>query len=479
MKYTIRNSVHRCMIALMLLIVITSCQSQEENANDQLQSVTVPTGENASLPYLITGEDGNLYFSWVEKKDSNWVELKYSMLEVDKWTEPQLIAKGNDWFVNWADYPMLAVDADGNMMAHYLAKSAAGTYSYDVNIVMKKAGDDRWSKSMIPHDDGTPTEHGFVTMLPQNDGTFQVSWLDGRNTGGGDHDDHGGEGAMTIRTARLDMDGGLSAQTELDGRVCDCCQTTGANTNSGPVVIYRDRSALEIRDLSIVRNVNQQWSAPTTIYKDDWNIAGCPVNGPRAAYLGNTLTVAWYAAAKNQPEVKIAFSTNNGETFQKPIIIDQSSPLGRVDVALVDSQKAIVSWLTSEEGKTKIKARFVEANGSLSAPFDIAKTSESRGSGFPQLETHNGSAYFCLDKFWGREANGGEIGENGNELLAQQLLVCWNDLSFPEPQTICQILLIKGAKCNLIKRMFILSETKNRSYENYCFWLCYIIFFSL
>ena len=25
-------------------------------------------------------------------------------------------------------------------------------------------------------------------MLPKNDGTFLLSWLDGRNTGGGDHD---------------------------------------------------------------------------------------------------------------------------------------------------------------------------------------------------------------------------------------------------------------------------------------------------
>ncbi|MEP5614383.1 MAG: exo-alpha-sialidase, partial [Cyclobacteriaceae bacterium] len=297
---------------LLSLAFFMACSNptKQEAQEDPALAVVVPSATNSSLPYLITGDDGNLYFSWVEKKDSGWVELKYSTYVNDSWSAPELIAKGNDWFVNWADYPMMAVDSDGNMMAHYLAKSAAGTYAYDVNIVMKKAGGSAWSDATIPHNDGTPTEHGFTTMLPQGIGIFQISWLDGRNTGGGDHDNHGdgGGGAMTIRTALLDMDGNLSDENVLDQRVCDCCQTTGANTVSGPVVLFRDRSEMEIRDLSIVRNVNKQWTEPTPVYQDNWNIAGCPVNGPRADAVGNSLAVAWYSAANNQPEVKVAFS---------------------------------------------------------------------------------------------------------------------------------------------------------------------------
>lgn len=368
------------------LIILISCSPQKQETSRQIQSVPVPSSENASLPYLIKGDDNNLYFSWVEKKDSGWVELKYSKLESESWSTPELIATGNDWFVNWADYPMMAVDSEGNMMAHFLAKSSAGTYSYDVNIVMKKAGENSWSEPLIPHDDGTPTEHGFATMLPQNDGTFQVSWLDGRNTGGGDHDDHGASGAMTIRTARIGMNMNISMEAALDERVCDCCQTTGANTSNGPIVFYRDRSEMEIRDISIVRNINQTWTQPEPVYMDNWNIAGCPVNGPRASTIDNNVVVVWYSAANNQPEVKIAFSQDGGNTFNQPIMVDQASPLGRVDVALINSNKAIVSWLTSEEGKTFIKAQIVESNGAMPEAMTITETSESRGSGFPQIE---------------------------------------------------------------------------------------------
>ena len=372
-----------------------------------LEALQSPSGENASLPHLVTGENGNLYFSWVEKKDSNWVELKYSMLKEGKWTAPQLIAKGNDWFVNWADYPMLAVDNAGNMVANFLAKSSSGTYSYDVNIVYKPAGGE-WSNPIIPHKDGTPTEHGFVTMLPQNDETFLLAWLDGRNTGGGDHGSEGGHssgGAMTIRTAVLGMNGALTGEAELDNRVCDCCQTGGTITADGAVIAYRDRSAAEIRDISFVKLSNSTWSNPQTINDDNWNISGCPVNGPRMTSLGNTVATAWFTAADGQANVKIAFSSSS-DSFAEAIVVDETSPLGRVDVILLDEETAMVSWLDNQ-GKPAIKYRTVKSDGTMNEPAIVSETSESRGSGFPQMTSLDGQVYFAWTSY--EEGKGTEV----------------------------------------------------------------------
>ena len=143
-------------------LLLSSCQKNQEKAteNPVLQNVDSPAGSDASLPYLIKGGDDLLYMSWVEKRDSGSIDLMYSVLIKDTWQEPEVIASGNDWFVNWADYPMMAVDNQGNMIAHFLAKSSSGTYSYDVNVVYKPMGE-QWSEPIIPHKDGTPTEHGF------------------------------------------------------------------------------------------------------------------------------------------------------------------------------------------------------------------------------------------------------------------------------------------------------------------------------
>ena len=379
-------------------LLLSSCQKNQEKAteNSALQNVESPAGSDASLPYLIKGGDDLLYMSWVVKRDSGWIDLKYSVQKEDIWQTPEVIASGNDWFVNWADYPMMAVDKQGNMIAHFLAKSSSGTYSYDVNVVYKPVGGE-WSESIIPHDDGTPTEHGFVTMLPKNDGTFLLSWLDGRNTGGGDHDSggHGGGGAMTIRTAALDMMGNLTQEAELDSRVCDCCQTGGAMTPGGPVIVYRDRSEEEMRDMSFVRFVGNDWSEPKTVNSDGWKIAGCPVNGPRIAAYENTTATAWFTAAEGIAKVKVAFMDDSGASFQEPIIVDDSVSVGRVDIVMIDNQSAYVSWLDLEGETPLIKFRKVSKNGSMNDPIIVSETSASRGSGFPQMELIDGTLFFA------------------------------------------------------------------------------------
>ena len=99
----------------------------------------------------------------------------------------------------------------------------------------------------------------------------------------------------------------------LDTRVCDCCQTSAAMTAEGPVVVYRDRSEGELRDISIARLRNGEWSEPRTVFRDGWEISGCPVNGPvDRRRSGRRLAVAWFTAANDMSRVKLAFSDDAG-----------------------------------------------------------------------------------------------------------------------------------------------------------------------
>ena len=381
---------------LFSIVALSSC-SQPENRESAsikpvLAEITTPHQAGANLPYLTTDKNGDLLHSWVKKTGDTTI-LKFATFSNDQWSTPVEIAHGNDWFVNWADYPMIAA-TQGGRLAHFLAKSASGTYSYDVNLITQKESD--WSNSFIPHKDGTPTEHGFVNILPLSDSTFQVVWLDGRNTGGDSHDNHGqGGGAMTLRTAEIGLDGTINEEVELDNRTCDCCQTGGAMTSEGPVFVYRDRSELEIRDIYITRKVDGEWITPSPIAQDNWNIAGCPVNGPRADAIDDVLGVTWFTAANGQPQVKIVFSIDAGATFGEPIIVDRGLPLGRVDLVMLDKQSAMISWLTQEGEESLIKTQKVYVNGVTEAPIVISKTSGSRGSGFPQMAKSGNEVFFA------------------------------------------------------------------------------------
>ena len=179
----------------------------------------------------------------------------------------------------------------------------------------------------------------------------------------------------------------------------------GSITSKGPVFVYRDRSELEIRDIYITRKVNGEWSDPSPIAQDNWNIAGCPVNGPRADAIDDVLGVAWFTAANGQPQVKVIFSNDAGETFGQPLTVDQSMPLGRVDLVMIDKQSAMVSWLTQENDETVIKAQRVFTNGTTEAPIVISKTSESRGSGFPQMAKVDQEVFFAWTSLAGDSTN--------------------------------------------------------------------------
>ena len=368
---------------MLLTGTIFSCtnnNSEKKAGTTEVMQLASPVADSSAEPFLFTDKNGTVYLSWIEKigKES---KLKFSSLVNDQWTEPSVIAAGNNWFVNWADYPVLVADGNNNMIAHYLEKSAAGKFTYDVKYVTSSDNGKTWSNSKILHDDGKQAEHGFVSMLPYGEKYF-VSWLDGRNAAmveGAGHEGHHGE--MTVRGAIVTMEGVKENEWELDKRVCDCCQTTVAITSNGPIVIYRDRSEDEIRDISIVRMVNGQWTEPKTVFPDNWIIKGCPVNGPRADAIGNNLVISWFSMIDKKGQVNIIFSEDGGTTFKKPIRIDEGNPIGRVGVVMLDKKMAMVSWM---EG-TVIKAVKVTADGAKQTSIQIASSSESRSSGFPQM----------------------------------------------------------------------------------------------
>ena len=256
---------------------------------------------------------------------------------------------------------------------------------------VKPKGATEWKTDLPLHTDGTPTEHGFVSIVPYNDHFF-VNWLDGRNT---EENEVGERGAMSLRAGVVSVTGEMLEEYELDARTCDCCQTTSVITDNGPIVIYRDRSANEIRDISIVRQVAGEWTAPKAIHEDNWQIKGCPVNGPKVDALGNNVVVAWFTGAENAPKVQVSFSSNGGEVFTAPIVIAEGVILGRVDVLWTDEDNAVVSWMEANDKSALFKAMIVRKDGTTSQPQVITKMADSRKSGFPQMEMVEETLYFA------------------------------------------------------------------------------------
>jgi hypothetical protein len=382
---------------LVLLIIATACKDVpkddhllQESPKTGVQIINLPVPENSALPRLFANDSG-LYLSWVTQQDSV-AHLQYAVFKNDAWTIPEEVSSGNDWFVNWADFPQIS-ENKGNILCSYLQKSANGTYTYDIKLNLRNNQLKEIKKDILLHNDSTQSEHGFVSIQPWSD-QFFVSWLDGRNTVGG-HEDHAmhGEGAMTLRGAFVDASGTISNSVALDTRVCDCCSTTSTATSHGILVAYRDRSDEEVRDIAVVRYQDGIWGTPQIIGNDHWSIAGCPVNGPALDALNENVVIAWFTGVNDEGKVQLAFSKDEGKTFGPAIRVDSGNATGRVDVVMLNEKEAGILWMEPKGEDEVIQFMKVSTEGEFSEIVTIDKTSAERASGFPQLEKFGPAIY--------------------------------------------------------------------------------------
>lgn len=379
---------------IYLLFVLFSLTLSSADAQAFLSSrlLEIPTNcKEGGESNLFIDDRGTAWLSWVEFADDSTDVLRCTWLDGDTWAPVQEVARGTNWFVNWADFPSLAVfpGSDGKRVAaHWLQKSASGTFDYDIHVRISSDRGQTWKPSFILNQDGIAAEHGFVSLVPSEIGYLRAIWLDGRNTKSGEHEGAGHEGhhgAMSLRSARIQADGTISEDTELDSKVCDCCQTDAALSASGTVAVYRNRSDEEIRDIYVVRHENGKWGTPYPLHRDNWMIAGCPVNGPAICAAENRMAVAWFTAAKGISKVQLSLSTDAGKTFRKPIRIDDGNPIGRVDVEWVNEDMVAVTWLEQREDYAVVRLQYVKQNGKKMENLDLMHTSTARSSGFPIL----------------------------------------------------------------------------------------------
>jgi hypothetical protein len=163
--------------------------------------------------------------------------------------------------------------------------------------------------------------------------------------------------------------------------------------------VYRDRSASEVRDIYVVRQVNGSWTTPQPVFADNWEINGCPVNGPAVAADGARVAIAWFSSAANVPRVRVTFSNDAGATFGPPVQVDDGENVGRVDVLLLADGSALVCWLAGNIEGGQIKVRRVQANGAVGPPAVIAETDIARSSGFPRMARLGNEVHFAWTEF--------------------------------------------------------------------------------
>lgn len=380
---------------ILLSLVFVACFTPE---------FALPTGNDGSrYPHVAATREGGLLMSWFEKTDSATWALNWSEFSDKKWTEAKAITTGKNYFVNWADFPSIYHFSGDTILAHWLQKTGEGSYDYDIKVSISNDRGGEWSEPQTPHRDGVKGEHGFVSFFRDISNDIGLVWLDGRNMMVGD-DGHG-YGAMNLYQSGFTSTGTMKWEMKIDDRVCECCPTSSKRTENSIIIAYRDRSEDEIRNINIVRYADGYWHDPYAVNDDGWKVAGCPVNGPMLATYENDVAIAWYTSPDATPTVNVAFSKNEGASFEAPIRVDLSQPIGRVDIIWLNENEVMASWIESAEETTNIVSAIVSKDRTVQQARVVSEIQPGRVSGYPQMEMVDDQLFFA----WTEGGKGGGV----------------------------------------------------------------------
>jgi hypothetical protein len=336
--------------------------------------VQAPAAEGSMAPNLCSLGD-HFALSWIERGSDQAASVRVAGWNGNAFGEARTVATSKQMFANWADIPSVIEAPSGDLYAHWLDRISSKTFAYGIRIVRSTDPGKTWKPMGWLHNDQSPTEHGFVSFAPEGK-HVRAFWLDGRamvKKGG----------KMMLRTAILDGNK-IKDERVLDDDVCTCCPTSAAPLATGAMVIYRDRSPKEIRDIAFTRTINAKWTKPAVIHADNWFFPACPVNGASIATHGNLIAISRYTIANQKAQVILRLSKTGQIKTGCDIVLDANNPTGRC--ATVCTKDAVFTiWIGNVGKQTALQLAQVSHAGKLIRKTTLAPIDGGRSSGMPRV----------------------------------------------------------------------------------------------
>jgi BNR repeat-like domain len=348
-----------------------------------------PAGEGSVQPRWSVTPDGGVMLSWIEPSKDDSYSLRYAIYRSNKWSAAQTVASNRHFFRHPAESPEVAELSAGHWMAHWVENPKEDS---DAEYVYVSSSTDgvHWTQPAIAHKDRSPVEHGLVSMTADSNGGASLFWL---------VTPKGEDGPAYLMHTVVDASGREIKEERLDDDVCQCCPTAVVHTSKGLLVVYRNHTPQDIRDIAVLRYENGRWLPSKIVHADNWKIDACPVNAAAVDAKGNRVAISWYTGAGSTPSVKTVFSDDAGATFTKPVTVSTGHAFGYTSVVLDDNGGAIVSWLErGPQNDTRVLVREVTAAGAAGPVLQIAEGGR-QAAGYPRV-LHSASATFIA---WGSD----------------------------------------------------------------------------
>lgn len=204
----------------------------------------------------------------------------------------------------------------------------AGT---EIKVARSLDGGRTFTPGMALQAPGAVGDRGWHAMVLDQAGAAHVMWLDHRGLAAARDASHAHHEAAAIDGVAMAQASGLyyarddrghpAAERELVRGVCYCCKVAlAAGPDKTLYAAWRHVYPGNIRDIAFLasRDGGRTFDTPGRVSVDDWQLAGCPDDGPAMAVDGDgTIHVVWPTVMGGPtPEGAVFYtSSRDGRTF--------------------------------------------------------------------------------------------------------------------------------------------------------------------
>ena len=365
--------------SVILSCFVSGCHSNRSESliSTTLREIPSPAASGSFSPRVTYRPDGSVILSWLEPQRDTTAALRFSVWRNESWSEPTTIAAGQTFSRHPSESPGVVALSDRNLIAYWSQKppnEKTPTQEVDVYFSVSTDRGLHWTSPNLANRPGTGEENSYPSAAPLDDKRAALIWLDGANWTK--------QKRVALMSRTVHSDGSTTGATVIDPDTCTCCPTSLVRSGSGLVAAYRGHTSENIRDISLLRNVDGRWSQPHVAHADNWHFAGCPVNGPHLDADRNRTVIVWFTGAQDRPAVNLAFSMDGGANFSGPIRVDEGNAIGRAQVVLSPGHSAVAFWLERASGTTRLLMRSVHEDGVMEQPLEVTRGSEL---GYPHV----------------------------------------------------------------------------------------------
>ena len=238
-----------------------------------------------------------------------------------------------------------------------------------------------FSPARFTHDPSFSGARGWESLAVGGDEVVHAVWLDGREAGkkvaamahGGTP--HKGQPPQEIYHGTLGADGRM-VETRIAEDVCFCCKTAIAvDSRGGVYAAWRHVFRGSMRDIAFAKSTDggRHFSPLVRVSEDNWELNGCPEDGPSLAVdSSGTIHIAWATVVNDGEPHKALFYTTSrdGKVFSRrtQVPTNAMSTPGHPQLALMSNGGVAIVFDESMGSARRVSLARVLRNGELQAP---------------------------------------------------------------------------------------------------------------